>query len=80
MGLRIEPARKGRCAPDYAPFILGIGSLPGARFEAGFPLQSGADESQLQEARVVSLVYRPEAHFTRQVVIPDIRLSDWEPE
>jgi hypothetical protein len=79
-GLRIEPARKGRCSPDYAPFILGIGSLPGARFEATFPLHGGADESQLKDARVVSLVYRPEAHFTRQVVIRDIRLSDWEPE
>jgi hypothetical protein len=37
-------------------------------------------ESQLRDSRVVVWTYRPEAHFTRQVVIPDIRLSDWKAE
>lgn len=38
------------------------------------------DGSQLPDARVRIRVYRPEAHFTRQVVIPDIRLGDWTPQ
>jgi hypothetical protein len=38
------------------------------------------DESQLKGDRVVFRVYRPLSHFTRQVAIPDIRLSDWKAE
>ena len=34
----------------------------------------------LREARVVMRIYRAEDHFTRQVVIPDIRLRDWLPQ
>ena len=30
----------------------------------------------LREARVVMRIYRAEDHFTRQVVIPDVRLRD----
>jgi hypothetical protein len=32
----------------------------------------------LPESRVVVRVYQPQDHFTRQLVIPQIRLSDWE--
>ena len=37
------------------------------------------DGSQLQDARAVIRVYRAAEHFTRTLVIPDIRLSDWSP-
>jgi len=36
------------------------------------------DGSQLGEARVFLRSYRPAAHFTRRLVIPDVRLSDWK--
>jgi hypothetical protein len=48
-----------------------------SRFGSLFPLLDSVDESQLKRERVLFRVYQPEAHFTRQVAIPDIRLSDW---
>jgi hypothetical protein len=33
--------------------------------------------SELKDAQLVVRVYRPAAHFTRHVVIPDIKLADW---
>jgi len=35
------------------------------------------DGSQLADARVVMRLYNPVDHFSRRVVIPSIRLSDW---
>jgi hypothetical protein len=62
------------CQPDYAPWFLRPSM---SRFGSSFPLQDPADESRLKSARVLFRIYQPEAHFTRHVVIPDIRLSDW---
>ena len=38
------------------------------------------DGSQLPQAQVVLQTYAPVDHFTRHLVISQIKLSDWEPE
>jgi hypothetical protein len=55
------------------------------RFGAGLPFhdpsglaQYPVDGSQLAESRVVLRIYQPLDHFTRRLVIPEIRLKDWE--
>jgi hypothetical protein len=73
------------CQPDYAPFLTQMDPDGIARFGAGvrfhdlyglakFPVEAG----DLPESRVVVRVYQPQEHFARQLVIPQIRLSDWE--
>ena len=36
------------------------------------------DGSQLAESQVVLRTYQPQDHFTRRLVIPEIRLKDWD--
>jgi hypothetical protein len=43
---------------------------------AKYPL----DGSKLRDSIAVIQVYRAEDHFTRKVVVPEVRLSDWEAE
>jgi hypothetical protein len=62
----------------YAPWFGRIEGDSMNRFSRGLPYQG--EESQLKDDRVVFRVYRPLSHFTRQVVIPNIRLSDWTAE
>jgi hypothetical protein len=62
------------CRSDYAPYFGRINGDSISRFARELPFVGSED------ARVVVKAYRPEAHFTRQVVIPNIRLSDWRPE
>ena len=38
------------------------------------------DSLQLADAQVMLKAYKPVAHFTRHLVIPEIRLGDWEAE
>jgi hypothetical protein len=38
------------------------------------------DGSKLPESRAVLQLYRVQDHFTRQLVIPVVRLKDWEAE
>ena len=73
------------CDPDYAPYIVAV--IPGVmrqlRAEAPFLDRSGlakypVDGSRLSESRLNLTTYEPQDHFTRQLVIPDVRLSDWE--
>ena len=73
------------CWPDYSPYRAQY--LPDAlsRMRASFPFQdlSGLTKypvsaSQIPESRLVIRLFRPQDHFTRQLVIPQIRLSDWE--
>jgi hypothetical protein len=72
------------CSPDYAPYraqlypdaLSQFGG--GVRFRdtqglAKFPV----DGSQLRDARIILKSYRPAAHFTRRLVIPEIRPEDW---
>jgi hypothetical protein len=37
------------------------------------------DGSQLPQSRVVIRIFEPLAHFTRSVVIPQLKLGDWQP-
>ena len=55
------------------------------RFGIGLPFhdisglaQYPVDGSQLAESQVVLRTYKPLDHFTRRLVIPEIRLKDWE--
>jgi hypothetical protein len=73
------------CSPDYAPYLRR--SLPDAmgRFGRNLPFRDPTglahypvDGSQLAESQVVLRTYQPLDHFTRRLVIPEIRLKDWE--
>jgi hypothetical protein len=74
------------CSPDYAPYFGRY--LPDAisRFGVNLPFRDPSglarypvDGSQLPQSRVVVRVYQPADHFTRRLVIPEIRLKDWGP-
>jgi hypothetical protein len=73
------------CSPDYSPYFGQYVPDSMVRFGVAVPFRdpSGLVKypvgfSQLAQSRVVMRVYRAEDHFTRQLVIPEIRLSDWE--
>jgi hypothetical protein len=74
------------CDPDYAPFRAHF--YPDSMSQQGAGLRFRdlqglarypVDGSQLADAQVILKSYRAEAHFTRRLVIPDIRLSEWAP-
>ena len=76
-----------RCSPDYRPIFALSGPDAMRRFGVAVPFRDPAGLGHfpvngplLREARVVMRIYRAEDHFTRQVVIPDIRLRDWLPQ
>jgi hypothetical protein len=73
------------CSPDYAPYLRQR-SIPDAmgRFGRNLPFRDPTglahypvDGSQLAESQVVLRSYQPMDHFTRRLVIPEIRLKDW---
>ena len=73
------------CVPNYTP-IPGH-TLPDAlaRFGGRLPFYDPSGlvrypvgGAELSEARVVVTHFRPTAHFVRRVVIPGVRLRDWE--
>jgi hypothetical protein len=73
------------CSPDYAPYLRR--SVPDAmgRFGRNLPFRDSTglaqypvDGSQIAESQVVLRTYQPQDHFTRRLVIPEIRLKDWE--
>ena len=55
------------CRADYAPFATWPGDL---LKRSSFAVPGGQ--------QIAALAYRPVAHFTRTLTIPDIRLSDWK--
>ena len=60
--------------PDYLlpdGVVLPFRDLAGL---AHFPV----DGSALRQARAVLQLYRAQDHFTRTLIIPDVRLEDWE--
>jgi hypothetical protein len=72
------------CVPDYAP--LRPHFLPDAMSHFGADIKFHdlrelarypVDGSQLAAARVTLRSYTPAAHFTRHLIIPDIRLDGW---
>jgi len=79
-----NPARFG-CWPNYSPYFGQY--TPDAMTRFTGPLRfrdlSGlakypVNQSQLPQARAVLRFYQPRDHFTRRLVVPQIRLSDWE--
>lgn len=75
------------CGADYAPYALTIDPdmMGGGRVNLPFRDLNGLahypiDGTQLPQAQVVLQTYSPVDHFTRRLVIPQIKLSDWEPE
>jgi hypothetical protein len=81
---RRNPSRSA-CRPNYAPYAAWDESDAMTRFGAGLPFhdpsglaQYPIDGSQLAESQVVLRIYQPLDHFTRRLVIPEIRLKDWE--
>ena len=75
------------CAPDYSPYPGHV--LPDAltRFSGRLPFYDPSGSirypvggAQLSEANVLVTAFRPTEHFVRRVVIPAIRLQDWEPQ
>lgn len=73
-----------RCVPDYAPYAAQVypdsishwgGSIQFRDVHglAMFPV----DGSQISSARVDLKSYRPVAHFTRQLLVPQLRPEDW---
>jgi hypothetical protein len=75
------------CNPDYGPYLGRLGGDTMIRFGASFPFRDAGglvrypvDQSQLKDAHLVFRAYWPEAHFTRQVVISNVRLSDFRAE
>jgi hypothetical protein len=74
------------CNPDYSPYSAK--PLPDAftRFGATIPFRDPSglakypvDGPQLSSSRVVVRVYEPLAHFTRSLVISQLKLGDWTP-
>ena len=80
-GRRNPPA--GGCAPDYTPYPTHVYPDALSQFGFGIPFRDPqrlarypVDGVQLGQAKVILQSYRPVAHFTRQLVIADIRLGD----
>jgi hypothetical protein len=69
------PVQESGCGSDYAPYFGRVNGDSIGRFARELPFVGS-----LKDAQVVFTTYHPETHFTRKVVIPNIRLSDWRPE
>jgi hypothetical protein len=63
------------CRLDYAPYVARLEGDSLVRL--GGLVRPDVNASELNDAHVVVRVYRPAVHFTRQVMIPNLRLSDW---
>jgi hypothetical protein len=79
-----NPARSF-CRSDYGPFRNDPVPDNFARFGTNLPFRDPSglakfpvDGPQLPNSRVVIRMYEPEDHFTRSLVIPQVKLKDWE--
>ncbi len=73
-----------QCLGEYTPFFLQMTPDALSRSEVNLPFRDPAgqwhapvDEEKLRGSRAVIRSYQPEAHFVRNMVIPEIRLQDW---
>jgi len=87
----LEHAASGRrnpelsnCSPDYSPYWGQLQMDAVTRFGFGLPFRDPAglarypiDGSKIGESQIVVRLYKPQDHFTRRIMIPEIRLSDW---
>jgi hypothetical protein len=77
-----NPERQA-CQPNYSPYVDSIyDSIGRAGMVLSFRDPAGLAHypvggAQLANARVVIRAYEPAEHFTRQLVIQNVRLSDW---
>lgn len=81
-GLR-NPESHGCMVPDYTPFVAIWAPATTVRVDWELPFfdRSGLahyplDGSKLPDSRVVIDTFAPRAHFTRELIIPTVRLSD----
>jgi hypothetical protein len=75
------------CVPDYTPYPGHTFPDALSRFGGTLPfydpsglIRYPVGGPQLSEARVVVTAFEPTEHFVRRVVIPAVRLQDWEPQ
>jgi hypothetical protein len=78
-----NPVRSS-CRSDYGPFSDQV-PHHWTRFGTNLPFRDPSglakfpiEGSQLPQSRVVIRMYEPDDHFTRSLVIPQIKLKDWE--
>jgi hypothetical protein len=74
------------CEGQYTPVYMVFEPDAYRRAIIGLPFRDTAglmhmpvDENKIQQSQVVLRFYEPVEHFTRHVVIPDLRLADWLP-
>jgi hypothetical protein len=85
----IRNTAQTNCMPSYSPFRFGSHE-PDAFNRIGIALGYGdggpnarvdvVQASMIGESEVIARVFRARDHFTRNVVIPEIRLADWAKE
>ncbi len=75
------------CVPDYTPYPGHTFPDALSRFGGRLPfydpsglIRYPVGGPHLSELRVVVTDFRPTEHFIRRVVIPAVRLQDWEPQ
>lgn len=73
------------CRADYSPYSGRLGEDDMARFGVNLPFRDATglahfpvDGAQLPQSRVIIRSYEPVDHFLRSLVIPEIKLQDWE--
>jgi hypothetical protein len=78
---------RSSCHADYSPYSGWFTGDNMAQFGANVPFRDASglakfpvDGLQLPNSRVVIRVYEPEDHFTRSLVISQIKLQAWEAE
>jgi hypothetical protein len=83
-GGNLRNPEKFVCELDYQPAALRFSSEPTDHFDKKLPYQdsTGATHfpvgaAQLDGAQVLLSVYEPEDHFTRRLIVPQLRLSQW---
>lgn len=74
------------CYAEYSPYSARPLDDAFARFTIGVSFRDPhglakypVDGPQLGQSRLVIRLYEPLAHFTRSVVIPQLKLGDWQP-
>ena len=75
------------CAPDYTPYPGHTFPDALSRFSGRLPfydpsglIRYAVGGPELSEARVVVTAFRPTEHFVKRVLIPAVRLEEWEPQ
>ena len=74
------------CQGQYIPLNVSFERDAYRRAIIGLPFRDTAgllhmpvDETKIQQSQVVMRFYEPVEHFTRHLVIQDVRLADWLP-